>query len=585
MPRSFRILLSAGALALAFPAHAAETDDAKTLTSQITEVTVYADRARVSRSASIELGPETKVVAFRKLPGWIDEGSVRLALIPSDAGQILDVEVERNHLVEPEEIGVRKAENALRDVPDQIAALDDEKAVLDAQSRQIDAIRVFANEKLPKDAAAREVKTTEFGTVVDYVTDALRKNAKARREVEQKRRDLIPLQGAKARELGELREKAQLEQRTVKVTLTGTKHAKLALTYLLPGATWEPQHELRAASDGGPVQMASYASVTQTTGEDWESAKLTFSTQRPNETMRLPEVEALMLGGGTLARALNPGVDSFSIAQQNYGSQNAIIAKNRADYASNFAVQQEVQARIEAVFADLQERGTTAHFNAVGSPTIRADGKTVRVPIGAASLSAAHRILAAPEVSLNAAHTLDLVNTGDQALLPGKVALYLDGAFLGTTEADFVAPGEKFSTFAGVEDRIKLARTLDKKHSGLERGGKRTKIQVSWLVSAENLGANAVALQMADRVPVSENDEIKVSNVKITPDGKPDAKGLLRWDVALAGKQKKQFRVEYTLEYPTELLARYRVDKASSPAPAKAREPVYEDIDKLERSL
>ena len=579
MFRTSRVPLLAAAFALSLPVLAAEADDAKGLTSQISEVTVYADRARVTRVGSVDLG-ETKTVAFRKLPGWIDEGSVRLTLVPSDAGQILDVEVERNHLAEPEEVGVRKAETALRDVTDQIAALDDEKAVLDAQAKQIDAIRVFSLDKLPKDATVREVKSTEFSTVVDYVTDALRKNAKARRDIEQKRRDLIPQQAVKARELGELRERAQLEQRTVNVTLKGTKRAKLMLTYMLPGATWEPTHELRAGSDGGPVQMASYASVTQTTGEDWEGATLTFSTQRPNETMKLPEVEALMLGGGTLARAMNPGADSFSSALQTYSSQNAVFGKSRADYASNFAQQQEVQTRIEAVFSELQERGTTAHFSAVGSPTIRADGKTVRVPIGAASLSAAHRILAAPEVSLNAAHTLDLVNTGDQPLLPGKVALYLDGAFLGTTEAEFVAPGEKFSTFAGVDDRIKLARTLDKKHSGLERG-KRTKITVSWIVSAENLGNSAVNLQLADRVPVSENDDIKVSNVRVTPDGKPDAKGLLKWDVPLAAKQKKQFRVEYTLEYPTDLLTRYRTNRAANPSPA-AKERVFEDIDQLE---
>ena len=589
MSRSLRIPFLAGALSLVIPlgARAAAEDDGKNLVSQIGDVTVYADRARVSRTASVDLTDATRVVAFRKLPGWIDEGSVRLALVPADAGQIIDVEVERNHLAEPEAENVRKAEAALRAITDQIATLDDEKLVLDGQSRQIDAIRVFAAEKLPKDAAVREVKPAEFAVVVDFVTDAARKNARARREIEQKRRDLLPQVQVKARELGELQERAQLEQRTVKVTLkgSGAKRVTLKLTYMLPGATWEPTHELRAGSDSAPVQFASFASVTQTTGEDWDGATLTFSTQKPNETMRLPEVEALMLGSGTLARAIAPSVDSFAAAQSTYGVQNALIAKNRADYASNYAQQQEVTERIGQVFEALQERGTTAHFNAIGSPTIRADGKTVRVPMGTATLAAAHRILAAPEVSLNAAHTLDLVNTSDQPLLPGKVALYFDGAFLGTSESDFVAPGEKFSTFAGIADRIKLARTLDKKKSGLERGGKKTKIQVSWLVSAENLGAGPVTLQMADRIPVSENDEIKVSNVRITPDGKPDSKGLLHWDVGLAAKQVKTFRLEYTIEYPTELLTRYRATKSAmprSPSPSRAAESVFDDIDRLE---
>ncbi|HVO30936.1 MAG TPA: mucoidy inhibitor MuiA family protein, partial [bacterium] len=488
------LAIAASALTISGIARAAvEEGTAKTAASQITEVTVYADRARVTRSAAVDVAPGTAVVAFRKLPGWIDEGSVRVAVSPAEAAQILDVEIERNHLTEPDSDAVKKAEAAVREIEDRIGSLDDEKAVLDAQAKQIDAIRAFSADKLPKDAVAREVKPQEFALVVDYVTEALRKNSAARRDVERKRRDLVPEQAARVKALSELRERAQLEQRTVRVTLKGgeaARHATMKLTYMLPGATWEPTSELRASSDASPVSLASFATVTQTTGEDWEGATLTFSTQRPTETMRLPEVEALLLGAGggsALASAVAPAEDSFVAAQAAWGSQNAVLTKSKADYAGYFAQQQEVQARVERVFHELQERGTTAHFPALASAPVRTDGHPVRVPIGATTIAATHRILAAPEVSLNAAHTLDLVNGADQPVLPGKVALYLDGAFLGTTETGFVAPGEKFSAFAGVADRVKLARTLDKKRSGLERGGKKTKIQVSWVVSAENL--------------------------------------------------------------------------------------------------
>jgi uncharacterized protein (TIGR02231 family) len=584
MSRIVPLLLSATTLAVLLPgasraALSMETDDAKSISSQITEVTVYADRARVTRSASIDLADRTEIIAFRKLPGWIDEGSVRLALSPADAGQILDVEVERNHLAVADEEAVRKAEASVRSITDQITALDDEKAILDAQTRQIDAIRAFSAEKLPKDVASRDVKVSEFGSVVDYVADALRKNAAARRELEHKRRDLVPEQAARTKALGELQQRDQLEQRTVRVTLKGVagKKAQLKLTYMLPGATWEPTQELRASDASSAVALSSYASVTQTTGEDWTGATLTFATQRPDETMKLPELESLVLGETSSGsrRVVSSAGDSFHVAMQVYGQENQVLANMKADYAGYYAQQQEVQTRVEAVFRELQERGTTAHFLAMTSPNIRTDGKPVRVPIGTANLAATHRILAAPEVSLNAARTVDLVNTSDQPLLPGKVALYLDGSFLGTTEQDFVASGEKFTMFTGVADRIKLARVLDKKHSSLERGGKKTKIQVSYLVTAENLAAAPASVQMVDRIPISENDDIKVSNVKIS-EGKPDPKGLLHWDLALAGKQSRQFRVEYTLEYPTERLAQYRVNKAAKmmnrrPSPARER--------------
>jgi hypothetical protein len=162
----------------------------------------------------------------------------------------------------------------------------------------------------------------------------------------------------------------------------------------------------------------------------------------------------------------------------------------------------------------------------------------------------------------------------------------LDGSWpTKTFAANF---GETFALYLGVADHIKLSRTLDKKRSALTRGGSKTKMQVSFLVTIENLSDQSVALQLTDRVPVSETDEVRVSGVKIQPDGKPDAKGLLHWDLNLAGKQTKEFRIEYTLEYPTEL------PKATTPMPgrsstgAPAMAPpssLHEQIRSLERKF
>lgn len=566
-PRSPRLVL----LTLAFflPALAAEApppdddDKAATLTSSIAEVTVYADRARVTRTAAADLPSGAARFAFRKLPGWVDDGSVRVSLTPPDAAQILDVEVKRTFLAKPNEDEFKKAEAAVREISDQVAALDDEAKVLDAQAKQVDAIRAFSLDKLPKDAATREIKIAEYGQVVDFVAEQLRKIAKARRDLELKKRDLEPELDARQRKLSELRQRSQLEQRTVLVDLKGSaaRRVTLTLTYMLPGATWEPAHELRAAPGATSVTLASYAVVSQTTGEDWTGAAVTLSTQRTTATLRIPELEALLVGGGrSLAQAVTPQTeDSFELANRRFEGQSgqffSIYNKDVAaqqEYQGNIAKQTMVQRKVERVFRVLQQRGTTTQFPA-GAQTVRGDGRPVRVPIGTATLEARHRIVAAPEASLNAARAVDLTNTANQPILPGKVALFLEGAFLGGTETEFVASGESFSMFLGVADRVKLSRKLDAKHSAHFSDGKRTRLQVAYLVSVENLSDQAVALQLTDRVPVAETEEIRVRNVRVLPESRPDDKGLLKWELSLAAKQAREFRIEYTLEYPTDL--------------------------------
>ncbi|MBI4664056.1 MAG: mucoidy inhibitor MuiA family protein [Verrucomicrobia bacterium] len=585
-------------------------DDAQPLASRITQVTVYADRAQVTRVASVNAPAEATGYLFAKLPGWIDEGSVRVSLTPPEAGQVLDVQVRRTYLARADDSDIRKAETAARDIGDEIAALDDEKGILDAQAKQLDSIRMFSLEKLPKDVATREIKPEEYGASVKFIASSLREIAQAKRDLEKKRRELQPELNARQRQLNELRQRAQLEQRNVVVTLKGTaKPAALSLTYLLPGATWEPVHELRATPDGRTVSLTSFAVVMQTTGEDWTDAALSLSTQKSTETMKIPELEALLVGGRKLPRLLAAGGDTFAEATRNWAAQNTIwFDVNNRDFTSQQAYRANQAAqlgnikRVEQVFEILQERGTTAHFPALSPQIVRSDGRPVRVPIGTAELAAQHRIFAAPEMSLNAARIVDLTNATRQPLLPGRVSLFLGGAFLGLTEAEFAAPGEGFALYLGVADQVKLSRTLDKKRSSLARGGSKTRMQVSFVVNVENLSDQGVALQLTDRIPVSESDEVRVSGARIQPEGKPDAKGLLHWDLNLAGKQAREFRIEYTLEYPTELPKTPKsvtaipgkptgiapmpgIPAASAPALAPPSSGIHEQIRSLERKF
>ena len=571
---------------------AGEEAGPKILQSKIRKVTVYADRAQVAREAKVKLPREPTEFAFKKLPGWVDDGSVRVTLSRPDAGRIVDVRVQREYLARATDEEYVKAETAVREIADQIALLDDELIVLDAKARQIQEIRVFSMEKVARDAPLKEIKVETYGKVVDFVADSLRQTSKERREIALKRRALAPELAARQRRLLELRGLTQLEQTTVLVTLAGKDTATVKLTYMLPGATWEPAHELRAlGANPDSAEITSFAVVTQTSGEDWDGAEIVFSTQSSTESNRIPELTALKLGdGGAAARIVQEKAASFHRAQAAFEGQNRMWNKMnvQADgafpiqmevYENNLGNMQMVQSKAAAIFQRLRKRGTTAHFPGIGRATIRGDGHSVRVPIGKATLPAAQAIVAVPEQSLNAVKTLDMLNEASQPLLPGSLALFQDGAFLGMTDIDFVAQGETFAVFLGVADQVKLSRMLDRKHSSIHRK-KRTRMKVRWEITVENLAEVPVTLDLADRIPVSENKEIEVDEVEITGDKKPDSKGLLRWTLTLKPKEKKTFRIQYRIEYPPALVRRMQMEvkQKRSAMPARAEAYNFDDV-------
>ena len=560
---------------------------ASTLHSTVTKVTVYSDRARVTRRASANLSTEPTVLAFRALPGWVDDGSVRVS---ATAGRIVDVRVERDFLARATDAALNKAQDQHRDLTNRLAALADELVVLDAQKLQIESIKAFSLEKITKDTTIGNITVDSYADVLGFISDSLRSTAKARRATQEKIDKLTPVHQASSAGLGEMTSLMQLEETTVLVTLQGgsASPTTLELTYMLPGATWEPMHEVRAStSDTKTLEVVSFASVTQTSGEDWGTAELSFSTQSSVQSVRIPELEALTLGDThTATRILSSQVSSFARAQEAFVGQsqlwNKVHHKSKSRervafeevYQSNVEVLQVVQGKTVQIFESLEKRGTTAHFKANVAPGVRGDGHPVRMLIGRGDLEASQKIVAAPEQSLNAVRTLHMVNSTGQALLPGKAALYSDGAFMGMTDIDFIAQGEEFSLFLGVADHLKLSRKLDRKHSSLVRK-KRSSMQLAFIVTVENLSSERTTMALTDRIPVSENREIKVDRVDIKPAVKPDSRGLLTWQVVLEPKQTQQFRVSYSIEYPEELLLEPRRKRLEAPSasPGKRLEP------------
>lgn len=601
------------------PVSVADDPNAVAVSSTIRKVTVYSDRALVSRAGSVKVTTAPTVFAFRHLPGWVDDGSVRAA---TTAGRIVDVQVGRKYLAQATDKSYREAEAHTRALANRLAALDDELAVLQAQDKQIADIKAFSLDRLHKDVVAGEpaparrtgasgnVGVNTYAAVVDFIGNKMREIAKGRRAVQAKRKELAPEVKASKHRLDELRGLTQLEETNVFVTVQGVTpaKAKLQLSYLLPGATWQAAHELRVSGrDATSTELTSYAVVTQATGEDWDHAELTFSTQSSTEAVRIPALEALTLGDTRArTRSIERRSASFRRAEKAFKGQNRLWNQRSRSthqggsvaesYQTNFDYLQVIQQETVQLFQSLQQRGTTAQFKGMSTTRVRADGRSVRVPLARATLKAKKAIVAAPEQSLNAAQILQMQNNSGQSLLPGSVALYQAGAFLGMTNLDFVAEGEKFSVFLNVADRIKLSRVLDKKRSALVRK-RRTQMQLTFVVTVENLSSSTVSLELADRIPVSEDRNIVVSGVKITPSVKPDSKGILRWPLSLRPKDKRKFLIQYQLEYPPTLvlqMKRKEAAEASSPAAAPDAAPprpsmraydLKKDIQRLESAL
>ena len=125
------LLVSLGFLATAALAAAAPMP----VDSSISAVTVYTDRAVVTRTASLELRGGITELVFPNLPEALNERSLQVSGKGTAQALILDVSTRQTYVDFTPNARVKELEDALRGLQRQVRALDDRTGVLQAQAK------------------------------------------------------------------------------------------------------------------------------------------------------------------------------------------------------------------------------------------------------------------------------------------------------------------------------------------------------------------------------------------------------------------------------------------------------------------
>ena len=205
--------------------------------------------------------------------------------------------------------------------------------------------------------------------------------------------------------------------------------------------------------------------------------------------------------------------------------------------------------------AEVRESLTSASFPIAGESLVPADNTDHRVTIMIAPLGGSFSHSAAPKLQAEAFFKAALRNITDYPLLPGPMSVYVDNAFVSVSRLPAVMPGEKFDAFLGADNGVHIERKLLNKVtdvSGLFSKTRKTRYEI--LITAENRKKTAQSLSLRENVPVSQDERVKVEIVLPRPDeATPDANGILTWQIHLAPGEKREFRVQYSIEAPIDL--------------------------------
>ena len=550
-----RLLAPLGALCAAVLVSAAPVP----VDSAITAVTVYTDRAVVTRTGTVELPGGVSELEFFNLPQALNEHSLQVSGKGTAQALILDVATKQTYVDFTPNARVKEIEDQLRALQKQLRGLDDRGGVLQAETVILDRMETALFAPPAKDVPRPDL--TQFTNSLTYLSEQKTRIVNERATLADQREDLQNKLNATQNQLNELRGAGGRGYKTVTVRVSAPQAGNLAvaLSYTVPGASWVPSYDARVLSTERAVSLSYFGVVRQSTGEDWKDVALTLSTARPgfggaapvlsiwNVDVWVPRPASIVTGGMRedmrfkSAGKLNDAVNMQALTSNAPAEFGTEIDKKEKD--------------AEMAAATIEAGATSASFKIATAASVPSDNSPQKVPITSARLNAAPEYLTVPKRLTTAFLTAKVFNTSEFPLLSGAMNVFLDGTFVATSGLRTVMPGEKFDLALGADEGIAVKyKRVNKftEDTGLTNSGKR--ITYEYLLTVQNNKRTTERVIVADQVPISRNEKVVVK--LLSPDAKevkPSDEGTLKWSLDLKPGEKRELTVKFAVEYANEV--------------------------------
>lgn len=507
------------------------TNAAKT-ESRATQVTLFEDRAAVTRVANVELSAGTNQLLLGGVGATIDDASLTVRLSRPDA-RVLSTKVRRRIETRPEadDQALLAIEADLERTRRERRRTEQALARAEARVRRSSALEseiVAALERVPRGAVT---DWAEAHREVDVgLSRALAEEAAAARADALASRDLSR---AEARHNQARREKPHaITVVEVEVESQSAGTSAVELHYRTPCALWRPEHVVQLLTPVGTepakLEIRTHATVWQTTGEVWSEVALSFSTARPAKSAAPPTLED----------------DVLALRRKTEAEKQQVVIEAR-DQTIEIARGGGGQAVDE--MPGVEDGGEAQLYHAKRATTVPSDGQPLRVDVSELALDATVDRLAIPErseaVFLRARTTL----LAKRPILAGPAAIMRGSELVGRSTLPFIAAGEPLELSLGIDDGARVRRKESVKRETTPLTGTQ-KITKTVRLYLSNLSGSKKALLVKERFPVSEIADVSVELLSKGGASADVTDGFLSFNVELAPGAHRELELSYRID-------------------------------------
>ena len=518
--------------------------------SAVDAVTVYPDGASVTRVVTLDLPAGENSAVLKDFPLMLDPSSLR---VEGEAGAKLTIGA-----IDAKPPRAAPPVN-LPELDKRIEALKDERANLQGAIDAATARRKFAERFAEASPAgigdkgeARPIAEwrAAFAAVGEEVAGA----DTAIRDAERRQREL-DREIARAEQDRAQKPPSKLEVRIDLAAAAATK-AVLRVTYAVRNARWMPLYDARldtGAKDRKPaLELVRRAEITQSTGEDWSNVALSVSTVRTARGGSAPDLKLLVVQYPQAARPMAAGSAS-DVAMPSAAPPVDRLRQFRFASGNSDGAVMEKAAEQQAA-ADIS--GFQVVFKIPGRVSLGASEGAKSLRVSTATIAPDLAVRTVPVLDPTAFLEASFKQTDDAPLLPGRVAIYRDGVFVGRGQMAAAGKDETVRLGFGADDKLKIERSVVKRNegsAGLIVTTSKTD-ERSFKTTVRNGHDFPIRVAIEDQLPVSENEEIQVemlsSTTPPTASNIRDKRGVLEWAFEAKAGEVRDINFAWRLRWP-----------------------------------
>jgi uncharacterized protein (TIGR02231 family) len=511
----------------------------RTVESKITGVTVFLNKAQVTREVKTRVDAGKSNLILKGLTSQLDQQSIQVA----GRGNfiILGIAHQQNYL---SELNTPKSLTLLKDsielIQQKIALENSQKEILNKEEQML-----LNNQKIG--GANQNLTVAELKAMADFYRSRLGDIVTSRMKIDQLIKKLNEKLIKLRQQMNEQNELYSRNTSEIVITVSAETStvAEFTVNYVVANAGWYAVYDLRAINTKSPLQLNYKANVFQGTGEEWKNVRLKLSTANPSLGGLKPELSTWYLNfyqPEYLSRRLQGKASGVRL------SSPEMERDKKEDYEE--VAMSAPAAETVSDFVNTIQTSLNTEFDIALPYTVNSSNKPTLVDIRSHEMKADYIYSAAPKLDADAFLLARATGWEEYSLLPGEANVFFEGTFVGKS---FIDPNNIKDTLAvslGRDKRIVVKREKLKDFSSRKLIGSNQRENLAFEISVRNTKNEPVKITLEDQVPVSQNNQIEVGVLDTGGARYNKDTGKLLWEISLQPNETRKVVYKFEVKYP-----------------------------------